>query len=254
MSLIPRVLVLGSCRVSRPLRNLHERRLINYVNFDERIWFTHTSAAARQTIGILQGSVNVPNELRSAAFETHLEFTEDMSAPELTNVDVVVVEVCSLRRHSVDGFELNAHKVYGEALAAGIEARQLLQGNTMSLPDEHPLKGLQVTNSTYDSLLADLLDIQVSVGAPVLTVDHLYSELPDGSPVPEREKVSGYLRQIEAENGLAFYSTKPAILKHGSDLALTDQNHYRPAFEPVVADLLYPLITQLCTGDDASPQ
>jgi hypothetical protein len=126
-----------------------------------------------------------------------------------------------------------------------VETRPLVQGDTGALPAGHPLKNLQVSTSTYDDLVADLLDIQASLGAPVLTVDHLYSELPGGAPVPERDKVSSYLRQIEAEHGIAFYSTKHAILGHGIDVALSDQNHYRPAFEPVVAELLHPLIARL---------
>lgn len=245
MPSVPRVLVLGSCRVSRPLRQLRDLGLIDYVNLDERIWFTHTSAGARQTVGVLQGAISIPDELWPAALETHLELSGDISAPHLTNVDVAVIEISSLRRHSVGGFQLNAHKVYGEAVAAGIEAPQLVRGNTEALPVGHPLKSMTVSTTTYDDLATDLLEMQATIAAPVLTVDHLYSEMPDGTPVPEREKLSGFLRRLEAEHGIPFYSTKPAILSHGIDKALTDQNHYRPEFESVVADRLYPLIAQL---------
>jgi len=243
MSSAPRVLVLGSCRVSRPLRRLHEQGLIDYVNFDERIWFTHTSAGARQTLNVLRGDATIPQLLRPTALETHLTFGEDMSAPGLTSVDVVVVEVSSLKRHTVDGVELNAHKIYGAAVAAGVEARQLLHGNTEGLPDEHLLKPMRVTVTRYEELAADLLSIREAVGGAILTVDHLYSELPDGSPIPEREKLSGYLRQAEAEYGIPHYSTKPAIVAHGIDKALSDSTHYRPEFEPVVSELLLPLVT-----------
>lgn len=41
------------------------------------------------------------------------------NAPQLTDVDVAVVEISTLRRHAVGGFELYAHEVYGEAIAAG---------------------------------------------------------------------------------------------------------------------------------------
>ena len=68
-----------------------------------------------------------------------------------------------------------------------------------------------------------------------MTVNHLYSEMPDGSPAPDRVRVTEALRLVESEHGVPLYDTRSVIVEHGIEAALVDQNHYRTEFEPVVA-------------------
>lgn len=241
----PTVLAIGSCRIFRPLRPLHEQGLINLINYGENQWFTHTAAAARQFVDVLDGKAHIPAGLRRAALETDLEIPEDMISRHALQADAVIVEVSSLKQHQVNGIELNAHKVYGIAVESGLDYRPIIQGNTTGLPADHVLKSLQVNYTTQAELTADLLAIRDRVGAAIMTVNHLYSETKDGAPVPERSRLTEALSLVEEEHGIRMYDTKPAIVEHGIDTALLDQNHYRTEFEPVVGRRLLTAIRGL---------
>ncbi|NOJ60386.1 hypothetical protein [Arthrobacter sp. 260] len=215
------------------------------VNYDENIWFTHSSAAARQAVDVLQGRKVIPHDLRKAALETHLTFPTDMASACADGNDVAVVEVSTLRRHHVQGVELNAHKVYGIAAESGVAGRSVVQGNVELLPDGHILRDMQVAVTSYDDLKADLVSIASRLDCPVLAVDHLYSELPDGSPVPERLALTQALSGVASETSVDFLSTKAKILEIGLTEALTDQNHYRPGVEADVGRSLLDRIRSL---------
>lgn len=232
---VPTVLAIGSCRIFRPLRPLHEQGLINLVNYIDNQWFTHTAGAARQYVDVMRGAVHIPVGLRRSALETSLTFPEDMSHAAALSADVVIVEVSSVKQYMVDSIHLNAHKVYGVAVDSGAEYRDIMQGRTGELPDEHVLKPMKVTNATWEDIAADLIAIREIVGAPVMTVDALYAETDAGEPIPDRVRLTEALQRVEDEHGIPLCSTKPLIQEHGIDVALTDSTHYRLSFEPTAA-------------------
>lgn len=223
---------------------MYEQGRIDLVNYNTHLWLTHTAAAGRQYVDIIQGRTNIPAELRPAALESHLEFPDDMSV-DFGPIDAVVVEVSSYKQHRINGIELNAHKVYGIAKQAGVDHRPIIEGRTEALPDDHVLKSLEVSFATQDELAADLLTIRDRLGAPTMTVDHLYTEMPDGSPVPVRERLTTMLSRVQQDHGIPLHTTKETILEHGFVAALEDQNHYRYAFEPVVGNRLLTGIGQM---------
>lgn len=247
MSSIPRVLAVGSCRIFRPLRRLHKAGRLELVNYLDNFWFTHTAAAARQYVEVMQGDKAIPTYLRDASLETPIDFPEDMAAG-LPDVDVVAVEVSSLKQHRIGEYHLNAHKVHRIASASGLPYRPIVNGDTGALPGDHVLKPLVVDYTTRQELRGDLVTIRDLVGAPILTVDHLYTLRPDGTPPPERVKLTEELHSIGLDYGVPFYSTKELILEHGIDVALLDQNHYRPEFEILAGEGLYPKLISLAGG------
>lgn len=237
-SFIPDVLAIGSCRIFRPLRCLHEANLINLVNGEHRYWFTHTASAAKQYVDVMQGNVHIPLRLREAALETELEWPEDM-AMGLPGADLTIVEVSSLKDHIIDNIRLNAHKVYGIANQPGYDYRPIVQGDTKSLPDDHVLKTLQVARAADEQLTNDLQAIKEATQTPMMVVDHLFSVTPDGTPAPERVELTNLLDSVSGTIGLSFHSTRDLIVRHGMDVALEDHNHYRKEFENEVGqDLL----------------
>ena len=224
---------------------MHDAGEIDLINYGDDQWFTHTAAAGRQYIEVLDGKVHIPEDIRPAAIESDFPFPDDMASPEKLRGDIVIVEVSSLKQHQINGIELNAHKVYKTAAESVPNPTQVTQGNTSSLPDGHVLKGMQVNYVTQGGLATDLLAIRDRIGSPVMTVNHLHSVRPDGSPAPERTKLTEALRAVEANYGIPVYDTKDAILEQGADLALLDQNHYRPDFEIVVGRRLLALAQQI---------
>lgn len=244
-SSVPAVLAIGSCRIFRPLRPLHENGVINLINYSENQWFTHTAAAARQFVDVLDGTVHIPEGLRRAALEADVSFPSDMKSPIPLQPDAVVVEVSSLKQHRLRGIELNAHKVYGMAVEAGLDYRPIVQGVTTALPDEHVLKAMQVTYAKQEEISTDLLSIRDRMACPVMTVNHLYSEMPDGTPAPDRVRLTEALRRLECEHGIPMHDTQPAIVEYGIQVALKDQNHYHSSFESVVGERLLKSIQNL---------
>ncbi|WP_146826024.1 DUF362 domain-containing protein [Aeromicrobium flavum] len=228
----PRVLAIGSCRVFRPLRKLAADDHLTLVNAAaHESWFTHTSAAAVQYLDVVQGRREIPHELRGAVMESPFtEWADDMSV-ELPAADVVVVEVSSMKRHVVDGFHLNAHKVYGIANEGGFDYRRVVHGDTGELPDDHRLKQMTVTPTSLAETVADVQRIEQLTGVPVVLVDHLHALTDGGVVLAGREELAAQLRDAAAETGATFHSTRPLIEEHGQDIALLDVNHYRDEFE-----------------------
>jgi hypothetical protein len=79
----------------------------------------------------------------------------------------------------------------------------------------------------------------------MIMADHLYTLMPDGSPVEARAKLTAMLSHVQQEYGIPLYTTKESILEYGYDVALEDQNHYRYAFEPVVGERLLTMIDRV---------
>ena len=203
-----RVLAIGSCRVFRPLRRLAIAGKIDLVNTaEDRHWFTHTAAAARQYVEVMLGDKEIPLALRSAAFESDHTWPVDM-AMGIPAVDVVLVEVSSLKNASVASVSLNAHRVYHLAMEAGVDYRPVINGDTSDLPSEHPLKSLQVAYTSQQQLSADLKAIRDRVEVPVMTVDHLYSLTADGAPAPDRVRLTKALMSVDAELGIPLHTTR----------------------------------------------
>ena len=207
---------------------MHDRGRINLLNHNANRWYTHTSASAKQYVDVVQGRGQIPLDLRGLALETHLDYSaDDMSSAETIAPHVVIVEVSTLKRHRVDGIDLNAHLVNG-----------LQRTYPNGLPEGHPLTRLEVSTISPDDLAADLVVIRERLAAPVITVNHLHATMPDGNPLPARERLTAMLRQVEIDHDIPLFDTKHLILEHGVDTALEDQNHYRREFEPVVAERL----------------
>ncbi|WP_461746418.1 hypothetical protein [Kocuria sp. U4B] len=234
----PLILAIGSCRILRPLRRLHAQGAVRLFNYDDHMWFTHTAASARNYIDIIQGRVEVPNELREATLDSHIDFGPNLCADSV-KADAVVVEVSTLKEHVVGDVHVNAHKVYGIAKKLGIPHHPIIQGDTRALPDYHPLKSMRVHYASKEEVAIDLLYIIQRLQAPMMTVNNLYSLTAEGTQVPERVRLSSTLEDIEAAHGIPFFDTSSIILQHGLEVALEDQNHYRRNFEPVVAEALY---------------
>lgn len=248
-----RILAVGSCRIFRPLRVLHEAGEVKLLNAAHH-WFTHTAASARQYVDVVSGRTVLPPELREMVLETALSLPSELNWEPPEAADVVMVEVSTLKEHRVGRTELNAHKIYGTVKDLVNDYRPVVNGDTSVLPPGHPLKALEVKYTSPAKLLKDLLHVRQRLGVPMLTVNHLYSEAPGGVEPPERAKLTQELRRVEQEAGIPLYDTGILIRKHGTTAALSDQNHYRAAFEPVVAEEMLSMIKKVSSTVRVRPQ
>lgn len=228
-----RVLAIGSCRIFRPLRRAHEAGALELVNHSDRWWFTHTAGEARQYVDTLTGKTSLPTEVRPFICETSLDLPENLSAPNLTNVDAVCVEVSTFKSVTLDGFRLNYHQVWGHAERAGVDSRAALQGQPVHWPEEdQPLRRMIVNRSSPEAVQEDLLAVKRSVGSPVLVVDHLHAHMATGGLAHERLQITETL----AAGPLPFYSTRVLIEQHGQEVSLKDHNHWASDFEATVGE------------------
>lgn len=243
-----RVLAIGSCRVFRPLRRAHEAGTLELANYADNWWFTHTAAEARQYVDVLAGRTVLPAELRPFICETSLALPNELVAGGLLDVDVVCVEVSTMKALTLDGLRLNYHQVWGRAEQANVDSRAALQGLPVEWPaSDAPLGRMVVGKSTPESVSEDLLAVRQAVGRPVLLVDHLHAQMPTGILAPERQTISETLAAVP----LPLYSTRTLIEQYGQDVALKDHNHWASTFEPTVSDDLTHHLLRIV--QDASP-
>jgi len=233
----PRVLAVGSCRIVRPLRILAEQGAIHLVNAREPGWFTHSVNEGLQYVRILTGEVDVPSSLRP-----FLDAPPVSEAPtlrglfDLSNLDLVLVEVSLLRDYTASGFYLHHPKLWNEAYRLGLDPKAATNGAGVLWPVGHPLQSLKVSAVSAPHILQGLKQIARACAAPVATVDHLYALTDEGKPVSGRDKITNTLAGLELREGIPFLSTRPLIEGHGQLKALKDSNHYNQAFEPVAAE------------------
>lgn len=208
-------------------------------------WFTHTPAEGIQYLRALAAEIDIPAELRRLVCETTLELPDDL-ASTLPQVDAVVVELSTFKTLEVDSYRLNFQNVHRYAREAGVPPRDVVWGVPVDWPDSHQLLiDMVVGKATSTQVHDELLEIRDRVGAPMLTVDHLYATTDSGDLVPGRDDLTAALNDLEATAGVPFHSTRPIIERFGEQVALQDSNHYRADFEETAGDALLESLQEL---------
>ena len=229
------MLVVGSCRVFRPLRAADDAGLIRLVNKADNWWFTHSPAGAAQYVDALAGTRDVPVELRPLVCETMIErLPTDLMARHMLDVDAVVVEVSTLRQLTIGDTHLNHQMVWGHLNRLGVTPGPVLWGNAAAVPDGDTVKAMRVGRATRESTVAALRHIRDVVGAPLVTVDHLRAQMPDGGVAAERLDITALLADLD---DFPTWSTGVHIGEAGQS-ALEDQNHWAKSAELPVGRLL----------------
>lgn len=171
----PAALVLGSCRVFRPLRHVHHDGRIRITDIDGPAWFTHSVAEARQLVEVLAGECAVPGDLRSLVCENLWGgLSVPLGSRALDAVDVVVLEVSTTKSYTVGETRLNMHCLWNAARGLDLPTRDVLRGAPVTWPERAGrLRELQVGRADPDEIRADVSAIAALTGAPVVLVDHI---------------------------------------------------------------------------------
>lgn len=253
---------IGTCRINTPLKRAQSRFPIE-INLARNYGFTHTSDEALQQVRFLQGDKQFRQEVRPLVFrrETGRSVGEETWQPS----DLHIVEVSSakkvtsgpdsvqinyLYRHFADFFSSSARtNKFWSLVKRGARSdladflRQEPTYRMMGAEDRALLTSLRLEQQDFASIRADMGEIAERLGRDsLLFVTHVNAKTPDGSIVPARDRVIGWVKLAAEQLRVPCFDPTEAMLEFGQERAMEqgglDLTHFTPAFsDRVYAEL-----------------
>ncbi|KDD19309.1 hypothetical protein [Bordetella bronchiseptica] len=269
MTMPPKLFVLGSCRVHRPARLLHDGGLAQPLTAGIS-GYIHSTREAVQRVQWLADRTRLDSQLLPFMFPAgRTPVVTPARADELAQADAVLVEAASERSVSVNGVFLQKNLVikhlvrelgdegrnwWRSLVRAGEvapEAYEAVAGLYRDQAEETVLAGglrvLREARCAEDSeavVRADLMYLALRLGKPVLVVTHVDAERADGRRIAARVRhvarikaAARGLHQVHVIDPLDAAPDWPPARLLASDGA--DMNHYSPEFEPVLAGYMH---------------
>lgn len=180
-----RFYVVGSCRVHGPLRAK--------VGYQPVLpGYTHTAKEAIQRLRFVRGDLQIPNPVAPYVFSRRVApKVSRKHLQALENSDVTLVEICSSKEVSRDGYWLNLN--YAAGAAADVREASDLEGDIQALASMCPR---------------------------LMIVQHV--ELPG---IPDRTRFAGQLRDVCAQLNVPVFRPSDFITTND----MLDANHYAPS-------------------------
>lgn len=247
---VPTVSVIGSCRVHNPMRAMSNegRVLLNNARLAE---FCHAPREALQKIRSANNRLEIPAEL-SMLIDGAEHDGRPKERANFKSTDVFVIEMSSVRRLVLNGFELQLNfvtdhlvKPYGleEWLAQlSVKARNAPPGGRVKhAPDAancgappHVIEqaaSIEMSMET-DAAIADVVRRIIEyLRKPVVFVGHFDVLKEDGRRVKDRVRLNQCLRAAASEYGAGYFEPAALIESAGAGVALRDNNHWAASFE-----------------------
>lgn len=248
--------VLGSCRVDTPLLLASQRGELELVRSGV-FGYIHSPREMIQAASLFLQKRPLPDarHFPLMALLNPKPIASGAAAGYFGAVDVVVVEISSVREMGVGELSLQINKVRehlatlpsGDLLVRALnrsdaEWRAAVADATehadMDDADRKLLEGLSRSELTLDGAIADLSAFVESVNRPVLFVSH-FLENYDGAAIPQRKVIREALEHVVAcYPTTAFFDPTPHVAAAGRREVLKDLGHYKEEFEAVISQLL----------------
>jgi hypothetical protein len=252
------VQMFGSCRINFPLEILSKK---SEINLKKRWWgFTHYTKEIIQIFNSFVGSMPSDSYFGIINWE-HLNSQQWAGNPKnrsvLDDVDVVVIEISSVKTFSTEGVYLQTNRIVDEfsdysdlfpnwpffakdEKLFGVISEQILDSDKRKI-----LNGLSVDNMSLDEIKSDLLfinDFLKFFGVKkVICVTH-FSYGIDGSIIPGRKAVVDDLIDVCRSIKMPVFDPGLIVNERGADKMLIDSVHYSDFGKQVVADKLLKFI------------
>ena len=251
---------IGTCRITTPLKRAQSRFPIE-INLKRNYGYTHTSDEALQQLRFLQGDKQFREEVRPILFRPGREIDSEIWQPS----DLHIVEVSSakkissgsdpvqinyLYRHFADFFSSAARTSRFWSLVkhgARAELAEFLRAEptycALSPQDRALLTSLRIEQQDFAAIKADLAEIVERLGRDTLLfVTHVNAQTPDGSIIPARERVIGWVKLAAEQLDVPCFDPSQAMVEFGQERAMEqgglDLTHFTPAFsDRVYAEL-----------------
>jgi hypothetical protein len=272
----PRVTVLGTCRVYDPFEILARRGVVELATTGV-YGFTHYTKETLQQLRVMHGELSIPFELKP--YITHKKLRAgaggNLATPEnhLTETDLLVVEISSLKEISYGGLYLQINRLRNE-LVGGREplqrwwkrlydkeaergpqrqSRDEFLSSDLSPLERNLVAGIEVQRQTAASMRADMEAIRAYFGGPILWVSHFDTKaLKSGAEIPLRKQLVSAVEAGARSLGQPFFNPRQDIEEFGLTEALEDMAHYKPEFQAELASRFERMLPELLTSDSAA--
>jgi hypothetical protein len=253
---IPRVTVLGSCRVWTPFKLLADAGDIQLQNAGV-YGFVHYAKEVVQQLRVMNASLRIPRGL--TPYITHKQVPVgdddmlDTGFNDLRDTDILVVEISSLKEIEFEGFYLQINRLreqlvrdrptlitwWKELYEKDVSRpRREYLSNDMVATERNIVVWTDVTIQDQASLVRDMTAIRSFFGGPVLWVSHFDTPTFEGAPIPIRNDLVRFVRDSAEALEDRFFNPRPLIEAFGMRRALQDLAHYTPEFETLLAHWL----------------
>lgn len=255
---------LGSCRIHTPLTLANDLGHLKFKT-DSVIGYVHNPFEIIQAIKLLRGDFRAPSEifgLMSVNAPDKLG-DDDRFYRLFANVEALILEISSVRIINYNGWQIQinrfrelmakfgvAEREVGKLFSEGFDKSAILE--LLTAPDAGLARSIVSDAKFYEldetELVSVLTDLRKMIAEPVIFVGFFENDF-DGNPIPQRVNIRNALIKVCKENKETYF-VDPNILiaQHGSREILLDLGHYKPEFEPVVADFLGGVIADIGGG------
>jgi hypothetical protein len=278
------VLSLGACLLRGPINVLLERHCIadgsalqqNHVRGGYRGYY-YTLDEAIQALDFYRGDRQVPKQLRKYC-ALNPDWEGRAGDVELYGTsDVALVEINSLVRFGYGPYSLSRAEINDEILVplANMSEELHLLGNdwyygvinykeeavaasagklAAAISDEFPdaelaraiFREVRPRRRDFKELVEGLALLKDSVGAPLGLVTYTYNYLPDGRAMPWPPNLVEQTVKAARQLDLPVFKPNEVVARYGVQRAVVGPGpHYTEEFYPVLADALFPFITEV---------
>ena len=256
---------IGTCRVEDPTSVLARRGLVE-PNQRGVFGATHTTKEALQLLRSMAGELIVPPELRPFIASRPGNLLDDPRTRlnDLSDTDVLIVELSSVKEVLFRGFYLQLHLTHRRFMNTGrdpvIEWWEPMQRKAIDVDDRSPVVAsldpssieaaivaeVEIRLQEAEDVASDMRLITELFDGPILFVTHFDTPRPAGGKnVPTRGPFIAAVRATAAELGYRAYDPTADVLSYASErggltAAINDLAHYTDRFvEDFVADKLH---------------
>jgi len=256
---IPRVTIMGSCRVYTTLQNLESDNLISIQN--QSIYgYTHTTKETIQIIDNAKGSFRFPVELNQFISKNPKKIFLTQNT-NIDDTDIYIIEISSIKLIKVKSIYLKINEtrkylkekipLFDEWINDLIKQKQknieYYFNNNYTQDDkslEMILEYLEIVDQDKTSFQDDIKYIinALPKNKKILFISHFDIKMKKKNiRIPSRVKIVKWLEEIreEYQNNIFFYNPRYTIEEFGNNLAIDDTAHYSESFKPILAQEIY---------------
>ncbi|CAM5762038.1 hypothetical protein LMIY3S_00339 [Labrys miyagiensis] len=272
------ILVLGSCRVHRPMEEIAATGRCGYQDGGSRAYLHSVSEAVQRLLWI-RGECHVPDEMAQYVFSTvTTPRLAANAAKELCKCDFLLVEVASekelvcqglylqlnyLHRHLLSPLGDGGRTWWRELVTKGSASPATVNGLVTSeqfaeagfgKADAAILRDTRCQTADKAALHEDLAQLKRLWGKPMAIVTHVGLPLQDGRILKSREAFILRVKETAQELDIPAFEPSGLIQQVGRTRALerqgADLDHYDPGFEQIYG---WYLLNRIIKPNAASP-
>lgn len=261
---IPRVTVIGTCRVHHPLRNLEQRgKLI--LNNGGLGSFVHSSPEALLRLRVLLGleaydeqfvklQVGETKDLRLNPDDEY-----DFSGTDLLVIELSTIKALSLLGQPLQFNEVNRHMCtpygeFGKAIRKNLNVAFNTRADFVELPEIEPpenypkeyiglIRELKPVVLDSSAISTDINEMRKLANVPILLVNHINLPGSNGKLITSRNKLCNIINEYAESEGVELFNPAEMFTHHAPEELLMDDgkdlNHYAKDKLHVVGDIQF---------------